>query len=134
MTDHEMAREIALRVRAEGGTAYYVGGYVRDRLLGRDNKDIDIEVHGITPDALAGILSSLGEMTTYGESFGIFGLRHCHLDIAMPRSERAVGPGHRDFLCTIRPSVPVTGISSVRWTRSSEPVRQRSVVISRSMP
>ena len=33
MTEHEMAREIALRVRAEGGTAYYVGGYVRDRLL-----------------------------------------------------------------------------------------------------
>ena len=105
MTDHEMAREIALRVRAEGGTAYYVGGYVRDRLLGRDNKDIDIEVHGITPDALAGILSSLGEMTTYGESFGIFGLRHCHLDIAMPRSEQAVGAGHRDFLCTLDPFI-----------------------------
>ena len=52
MTDHEMAREIALRVRAEGGTAYYVGGYVRDLLLSRENKDIDIEVHGITPEVL----------------------------------------------------------------------------------
>lgn len=105
MTDLELAREIALRVRAEGGTAYFVGGYVRDLLLGRENKDIDIEVHGISPQVLTGILSSLGEMTTFGESFGIFGLRRCRLDIAMPRSERAVGAGHRDFLCTLDPFI-----------------------------
>ena len=105
MTDPEMAREIALRVKAAGGTAYYVGGYVRDLLLGRENKDIDIEVHGIMPNVLTNILSSLGEMTAFGESFGIFGLRHCHLDIAMPRSERATGAGHRDFLCTLDPFI-----------------------------
>lgn len=105
MTDLEMAREIALRVRDAGGCAYFVGGYVRDRLLGLQNKDIDIEIHGITPEALTEILSLLGEMTAYGESFGIFGLRHFHLDIAMPRSERAVGPGHRDFICTLDPFI-----------------------------
>ena len=105
MTDPEMAREIALRVKAAGGTAYFVGGYVRDLLLGRENKDIDIEVHGIMPNVLTDILSSLGEMTAFGESFGIFGLRHCHLDIAMPRSERATGAGHRDFLCTLDPFI-----------------------------
>lgn len=105
MTDMELAREIALRVRDADGTAYYVGGCVRDHLLGRESKDIDIEVHDITPDTLRGILSSLGEMTTYGESFGIFGLRHTCLDIAMPRSERAVGSGHRDFVCTFDPFI-----------------------------
>ena len=46
MTDHEMAREIALRVRAEGGTAYYVGGYVRDRLLGRETGEREGEANG----------------------------------------------------------------------------------------
>ena len=105
MNDLEMAREIALRVRSAGGCAYYVGGYVRDLLLGRENKDIDIEIHGITPEKLTDILSSLGDVTAYGESFGIFGLRHFHLDIAMPRSERAVGPGHKDFLCTLDPFI-----------------------------
>ncbi|MBP1554590.1 MAG: tRNA nucleotidyltransferase, partial [Oscillospiraceae bacterium] len=70
MTDLEMAREIALRVRKAGGTAYFVGGFVRDLLLGRDNKDIDIEIHGITPEMLTGILSSVGELTAFGESFG----------------------------------------------------------------
>ncbi len=105
MTDLELARTIALQVREAGGCAYYVGGYVRDLLLAQENKDIDIEVHGLTPEKLAEILSSLGEITSYGESFGIFGLRHCHLDIAMPRSECAVGSGHRDFLCTVDPFI-----------------------------
>ena len=27
---------------------YYVGGYVRDMILGKENKDIDIEIHYIT--------------------------------------------------------------------------------------
>ncbi len=103
--DLEMAKTIAARVRDAGGTAYFVGGYVRDRLLGIENKDIDIEIHGISPEKLTEILSMLGEMTSFGESFGIFGLRHCHLDIAMPRSERAVGPGHKDFLCTLDPFI-----------------------------
>ena len=100
-----MAREIALKVKANGGTAYYVGGFVRDFLLGYENKDIDIEIHGITPETLTDILSSLGEMTTFGESFGVFGLRHYGLDIAMPRSEHAVGPGHKDFSCTLNPFI-----------------------------
>lgn len=100
-----MAKRIAERVREAGGNAYFVGGYVRDLLLGRENKDIDIEVHGISPEKLTEILNTLGEMTSFGESFGIFGLRRHHLDIAMPRSERAVGPGHRDFLCTVDPFI-----------------------------
>ena len=37
----KMAERIASRVEQEGGRAYYVGGFVRDRLLGKDNKDID---------------------------------------------------------------------------------------------
>lgn len=105
MTDLEMAREIALRVKKAGGTAYFVGGFVRDLLLGRENKDIDIEIHEITPETLTGILSSVGELTAFGESFGIFGLRHHHLDIAMPRSEQAVGTGHKDFICTFDPFI-----------------------------
>ena len=105
MTDLDMARNIAQKVHDAGGRAYFVGGYVRDLLLGRENKDIDIEIHGITPEALLEILSSLGDVSAYGESFGIFGLRHYHLDVAMPRSERAVGPGHKDFLCTLDPFI-----------------------------
>ena len=105
MTDLELARELALRVMAEGGTAYFVGGYVRDLLLGRENKDIDIEVHGIPVHTLEDILDSLGERLTVGASFGIMGLRHYELDIALPRSETATGRGHKDFTVFVDPFI-----------------------------
>ena len=105
MTDKnmEMARAVAEAVRREGGHTYFVGGCVRDRLLGRDNKDIDIEVHGIPVETLERILDSLGERLEMGASFGIMGLRHYELDIAMPRSETATGRGHKDFAVFVDP-------------------------------
>ena len=98
-----MARAVAEAAAREGGRCYYVGGCVRDRLLGRVNKDIDIEVHGIPVETLARILDSLGERLTIGASFGIMGLRHYELDIAMPRSETATGRGHKDFAVLVDP-------------------------------
>jgi tRNA nucleotidyltransferase (CCA-adding enzyme) len=64
-----IAEQIAEYVREAGGRAFYVGGYVRDRLLGTENKDVDIEVHGIEPDALFELLKNPGEPLTYGKSF-----------------------------------------------------------------
>ena len=95
--------EIAKRVKENGGSTYYVGGCVRDALLGREIKDIDIEVHGIYPACLERILDSLGERVSVGESFGIYMLKGCSVDIAMPRREKAVGTGHRDFEVTVDP-------------------------------
>lgn len=98
-----MAEKIAASVSEAGGSTYYVGGYVRDKLLGIDNKDIDIEIHGISPEKLADILDSLGKRTEMGASFGIYGLRGYDLDIAMPRKEEATGRGHKDFAVYVDP-------------------------------
>ena len=98
-----MARRIAEAVRNAGGHTYFVGGFVRDALLGRENKDIDIEVHEIPVAALEAILDGLGERLTMGASFGVMGLRHYDLDIAMPRSEVATGRGHKDFAVFVDP-------------------------------
>ena len=102
-SDREMAELIARRVAELGGRTYFVGGYVRDGIMGRENKDVDIEVHGITPRQLCGILDSLGHRIDMGASFGIFGLKGCDLDIAMPRRERLMGRGHRDFDVEVDP-------------------------------
>ncbi len=99
----EMAQRIAAEVSRAGGRSYYVGGFVRDQILGRENKDIDIEVHGVSVRCLEEILDSLGERLTMGVSFGIMGLRHYDLDIAMPRSESATGRGHKDFEVFVDP-------------------------------
>ncbi len=99
----QMAHRIAQMVASHGGRTFFVGGFVRDRLMGKENKDIDIEIHGILPETLEDILNSLGKMTEMGASFGIFGLKGYDLDIAMPRKEEATGRGHKDFTVFVDP-------------------------------
>lgn len=101
----DMAVKIAALVSQQGGTAYYVGGYVRDKIRHKDNKDIDIEVHGIYPYQLASILDSLGKRISIGESFGIYNLKGYSLDIAMPRKEDNRGNGHKDFDICVDPFI-----------------------------
>lgn len=60
LNDQDLARAIAREVAQLGGRVYYVGGYVRDQILGRENKDVDIEVHGIEVDALERVLATFG--------------------------------------------------------------------------
>lgn len=103
--DREMARRIAEKVREKGGRTFYVGGLVRDGLMGRENKDADIEIHGVAPGETAAILDSLGTRMNIGESFGIFGLKGYSLDIAMPRMENRRGAGHRDFDVCVDPFI-----------------------------
>lgn len=101
--DLDMARRLAAEVKQAGGNAYFVGGFVRDAVMGRENKDIDVEIHGLTPPQLEEILDRLGERTVMGASFGVYGLRHYNLDIAMPRSEAKNGRGHKDFTIFVDP-------------------------------
>ena len=41
-SEPQFARAIAEVVATHGGVCYYVGGYVRDALLGLKNKDTDV--------------------------------------------------------------------------------------------
>ena len=102
---NNVAEIIAEKVKEAGGRTFYVGGFVRDRLLGIDNKDIDIEVHGIMPERLTSILSEIGDPLSFGQSFGIYSLRGEEIDIAMPRRERKSGEGHRDFEVDVDPFI-----------------------------
>ena len=70
-----VAEKIAAEAAKFGGRVYYVGGFVRDSLLGIDTKDVDIEVHGITPKKLVELLDLIGEHTEFGKSFGVYGLK-----------------------------------------------------------
>lgn len=101
--DLELAGRLAQLAAQQGGRTYFVGGCVRDRLLHRENKDIDVEVHGLTPAQLEVLLDGLGTRLSMGESFGIYALAGYGLDIAMPRRERALGRGHRDFEMSVDP-------------------------------
>ncbi len=91
--DRETARRIAQEVQPLGGSVYYVGGCVRDRLLGRESKDLDIEVHGVTPQQMEAVLDQMGGRRTVGVSFGVYGLAGCGLDIAMAPAGGCRGSG-----------------------------------------
>ena len=114
MNDIALAQAIAHEVAGVGGRVYFVGGFVRDRLLGLDGKDVDIEVHGVGTDELERILAGFGEVDAYGASFGIYGIRGHGLDIAVPRMEDATGRGgHRDFRVNTDPFLG-TGRAAMR--------------------
>ncbi|GAB4167311.1 MAG: multifunctional CCA addition/repair protein [Roseiflexaceae bacterium] len=85
-----------------GGSALLVGGAVRDHLLGlpiNTIKDIDIEVYGLTPDALYHAIAPLGRVDAVGRSFGVLKIRLPNgraIDLSVPqrRSEPMGGqPG-----------------------------------------
>ena len=101
----EVINKIALNVDSYGGQTFFVGGCVRDMLLGIESEDIDIEVHGINPSLLENIIDNVGERITIGESFGIYSIKGYQIDIAMPRKEKLRGVGHKDFDVIVDPNV-----------------------------
>jgi tRNA nucleotidyltransferase (CCA-adding enzyme) len=101
----ELARAVADAVRLSGGRALVVGGWVRDNLLGRTSKDIDLEVYGVPADRLRGLLERFGPVETIGESFRVYKLGD--LDVSLPRRESKSGRGHRGFLVEGDPAMTV---------------------------
>lgn len=93
----EAVQRISQTVRDAGGTAMVVGGAVRDALLGMDPKDADVEVFGLSPDALEALLRKQFRIETVGRSFGVFLIKGLDLDVAIPRKESKQGSGHRGF-------------------------------------
>ena len=90
-----LARDIADAVRAASGRALVVGGFVRDRLLGLDAKDLDIEVFGIPADRLPELIARFGRVQAVGQSFPVF--KVATIDVSLPRRESKTGRGHKGF-------------------------------------
>ena len=94
-------------VRDAGGRALLVGGCVRDRLMGAQPKDWDLEVYNLDPARLREILDQFGPVNVVGEAFTVYKLGK-HLDVSIPRRERKSGRGHRAFVIEGDPSMTVT--------------------------
>jgi tRNA nucleotidyltransferase (CCA-adding enzyme) len=92
-------------VSKAGGRAMIVGGWVRDRLLGIESKDYDIEVYRMEPSILRDALAKIAPVNTVGEKFSVYKLafksqegERFEIDVSIPRRESKTGRGHRRFL------------------------------------
>lgn len=84
------------------GEVYAVGGSVRDLILGKPIKDLDLLVRLIKIESLIGILKNCGHTNLVGKSFGVIKFfpnedKNLEIDIALPRQETSTGVGHKDF-------------------------------------
>ena len=86
-----------------GGRALVVGGWVRDRILGRDSKDIDLEVFGVPAERLRRCSNPSAASKPVGESFQVY--KCGDVDVSLPRRESKAGRGHRGFEVTGDPSM-----------------------------
>lgn len=80
-------RSILSAIKQAGGCAYAVGGCVRDLILERKIKDIDIEVHAITIEQLEEVLGRFGHVQLIGKQFGVLLLQGLDVDWAVPRRD-----------------------------------------------
>lgn len=94
-----------------------VGGFIRDKLLGFDPKDIDIEVYGISSfTKLEEILEEFGSVNSVGKSFGVCKLKfdEYELDFSFPRIDSKIDSGHRGFEIEVNPSLDFKTATSRR--------------------
>ena len=92
------AYTIARKVEEAGGRALFVGGTVRDMLLGKRVKDFDLEVYGLDYDIVEKIVKSAGDVKEVGRAFGILKITFgddIDVDVAVPRADSKSGAGHK---------------------------------------
>jgi poly(A) polymerase len=93
MTSEELAKSIVERLRAEGHSAWLVGGCVRDLLLGRAPKDFDVATSA-RPEALLRLFPRSGQV---GAHFGVVLVRDgdAQAEVATFRSDLDYTDGRR---------------------------------------
>lgn len=88
-------------VLAPYGNIYAVGGVVRDVVMGKFPKDVDLLVQGIDPQTLDQLLAYLpGRVDYTGKTFGVYRYKSAdghEVEIALPRSETSTGERRKDF-------------------------------------
>jgi putative nucleotidyltransferase with HDIG domain len=105
----------ALAEAVPPGTLFAVGGRVRDELRREIEgahvalKDLDYVVTGVEAAELEQHLRRVGRVDLVGASFAVFKVTFDGrtVDVALPRRERSIGSGHRDFAVESGPQIPL---------------------------
>ena len=102
LVDKALSRDVRRAITRGGGKIYQIGGAVRDDMLGKVSKDLDLLVTGVDLKDLEKRLKPFGKVDVVGVSFGIIKFKPTgtdeYLDISVPRIDsKSTGKGHKDF-------------------------------------
>lgn len=88
--------KFAEKVEAAGGHAYIVGGWVRDKILGRESHDKDYAVSGLTQEKFMEIFPKAEQV---GKLFPVYimMINDELCEVAFARREKKIGDGHNGF-------------------------------------
>jgi len=103
----------AVKIKDAGGRLYIVGGAVRDFLLQRESKDVDLCVTGLTVNQFKKLFP---QARLQGKSFPVFVVDGA--EIAFARTEKKNGIGYSGFEINADPSISI-----------KEDLRRRDVTI-----
>ena len=77
-------RQIEQLIRRAGGRTWLVGGCIRDLMLGRQPRDLDLEISGLPPGQLHALLTEHFSVQFVGKAFGVFKLQGPPVHISIP--------------------------------------------------
>lgn len=109
LNDNVMTQELDINklpfgklISAAGGKMYSVGGAVRDSFLGKESKDLDLLITGLSLDQLEAMLSDFGKVVPQevGGKVAMLLLKMPgvdDIDVAIPRVEVKKGDGYKGF-------------------------------------
>lgn len=80
----EVLRRIEYTIRRGGGRVWLVGGSVRDLVLGRQPRDLDLEVLGLPPGQVYALLADHFSVQFVGKAFQVFKLQGLPVDLSIP--------------------------------------------------
>ena len=94
------------------------GGFIRDAIVGKRAKDVDLEAYGVSPKNLLATLHHLyPKVSLVGESFAVIKISVApglELDVSLPRRERKTGESRTDFTVESDPGMSLEEATSRR--------------------
>jgi len=97
-------------IARNGGETWAVGGWVRDILAGRNPKDVDLEVTGVSVDTFETL--PYWNVSPAGHRMGVYlvsaGTGCEAFEVALPQTRERFGPGHADERAVVDTSLSIT--------------------------